>query len=105
MNKMVIPISNSTKVCDIGTTTIYRANSPTIYACVMNLNFIAYIANHYHWWSFLYRYIPHAKQQQRCKSMRSKCTRTNLMHKPTSLKPSKTSPPLASIAEMGDKFQ
>ena len=56
MNKTVIPISNATRVCDIGTTTIYRANSPTIYACVMNLNFIAYIANHYHWWSFLYIY-------------------------------------------------
>src|SRR4051812_33609114 len=49
-------------------------------------------------------YIPHAKQQQICKSMRGKCTRTNSMHKPTSLKPSKTSPPLASIAEMDDKF-
>jgi hypothetical protein len=28
---------------DVSTTKIYRANSPTIYARVMNLNFIAYI--------------------------------------------------------------
>src|SRR3954471_3383145 len=45
-------------------------------------------------------YIPHAKQQQRCKSMKGKCLRTNSMHRPTYLKPSKNSPPLASIAEM-----
>ena len=46
--------SNTIKVCDVSRTTIYRANSPTIYARVNEHEFIAYIANHYRWWSFLY---------------------------------------------------
>jgi hypothetical protein len=36
---------NTTKVCDVSKTTIYRANSPTIYARMNDLDFIAYIAN------------------------------------------------------------
>jgi hypothetical protein len=36
---MVALTSNTTKVCDVSRTTIYRANSPTIYACVNELEF------------------------------------------------------------------
>jgi hypothetical protein len=42
---MVALISNTTKVCDVIKTTIYRANSPIIYARVNELDLIAYIAN------------------------------------------------------------
>ena len=59
--------SKATKACDVSRTTIYRANTPTNYACVNELEF----------------------QTQSIKQ--------------NSLKPSKTSPPLASIAKMGEK--
>jgi hypothetical protein len=36
---MVTLTSNSTKVCDVIRTIIYGANSPTIYACVNELEF------------------------------------------------------------------
>ena len=42
-NKPVALTSNTTNACDVSRTKIYRANSPIIYARVMNLNFIAYI--------------------------------------------------------------
>jgi hypothetical protein len=58
---MVALTSNTTKVCDVSRTTIYRVNSPTIYAHVNDLDFIAYIANQGCWWSFLY-ILNHAKQ-------------------------------------------
>jgi len=60
MTEMVALTSNTTKVCDVSDTTIYRANSPTMYACVNELDFIAYIANQDCWWSFLY-ILDHAK--------------------------------------------
>jgi hypothetical protein len=40
---MVLLTSNTTNIYDVSRTTIYRVNSPTIYACVNDLDFIAYI--------------------------------------------------------------
>jgi hypothetical protein len=61
---MVLLTSNTTKVCDVSKTTIYRANSPTIYARMNDLDFIAYIANQGCWWSFHYilNHAKHARQ-------------------------------------------
>jgi ribosomal protein RSM22 (predicted rRNA methylase) len=44
-NQMVALTSNTTKVCDVSKTTIYRENSLTIYAHVNDLDFIAYIVS------------------------------------------------------------
>jgi hypothetical protein len=60
---MVTLTSNTTKVCDASKTTIYRANSPTIYAHVNDLDFIAYISNQGCLWSFLY-ILNHAKYER-----------------------------------------
>jgi hypothetical protein len=77
---MVALTSNTTKVCDVSKTTIYRANSPIIYACVNDLDFIAYIANQGCWWSFRY-ILNHAKQHTMMQSMQGKCLRTKPNHK------------------------
>jgi hypothetical protein len=61
---MVALTSNTTKVCDVRRTTIYRANSPIIYACVNDLDLIAYIANQGCWWSFLY-ILNNAKHERK----------------------------------------
>jgi hypothetical protein len=68
---MVALTLNITKVCDISRTTIYRANSPTIYAGVNDLDFIAYVANQGCWWSFLY-ILNHAKKHTIMQSMKGK---------------------------------
>jgi hypothetical protein len=60
---MVALTSNTTKVCDVSKNTIYRENFPTIYACVNDLDFIAYIANQGCWWTFLY-ILNHAKHER-----------------------------------------
>ena len=73
-------------------TNIYRANSPTIYARVMILNFIAYIVKHNLWESFHYifnhaihnKYEMHERQTLKNKPI--------LSRKPFPLKPSKLLP-------------
>jgi hypothetical protein len=72
--------SNTTEVCDVSKTTIYRENSPTIYARVNNLNFIAYIANQGCWWSFLY-ILNRAKKHTMIQGIKGKCLRTKPKHK------------------------
>jgi hypothetical protein len=72
--------SNTTKVCDVSRTTIYRANSLIIYARMNELDFIAYIANQYCWWSFLH-ILKYAKQHARMKSMKGTCLRIKPKHK------------------------
>src|SRR3954468_460936 len=84
---MVIPISNTTKVCDIGTTTIYRANPHNLCMCD-ELEFHCIYCQSLLLVEFPL-YIPHAKQQQRCKSMKGKCLETNSKHKPFPLNPLK----------------
>ena len=61
--KPVALTTKATKSCAVSRTTIYRANSPTIYACVNELDFIAYIVKYNLWWSFLYIY-NHATNAQ-----------------------------------------
>ncbi len=69
-------------------TKIYRANSPTIYACVMNLNFIAYIVKKNLRWSLHYIF-NHARWCMRGKTLKHK---PNLSIKPFPLNPLNFSP-------------
>ena len=69
-------------------TKIYRANSPTIYACVMNLNFIAYIVKINLRWSLHYIF-NHARWCMRGKTLKHK---PNLSIKPFPLNPLNFSP-------------
>jgi len=83
----------------VSRTNIYRANSPTIYARVMNLNFIAYIVKHNLRESFHYIF-NHAKQQTKKECMRGK----TLKHKPIlSIKPFPLNP--LNFSPIGNKCQ
>jgi hypothetical protein len=61
----------------------------------MNLNFIAYIINHYCWWSFHY-ILNHAKHERQMQDQDQSITHI-------SLKILETSPPLISIVKMGEE--
>jgi hypothetical protein len=78
---MVALTLNTTKLCDVSKTTLYRANYPTIYARVNDLDFIAYIANQGYWWSFRY-ILNHAKHARKMLKNKTKA------QKPIPFKPS-----------------
>jgi hypothetical protein len=57
ISKPILLTHSTTNARDVSRTNIYRANSPTIYARVMNLQIIAYIVKLNLWESFHYIYI------------------------------------------------
>jgi hypothetical protein len=101
--KPIALTSKATKECDVSITMIYRANSPTNYARVSELEFHCIFCQFNLWWSFLY-ISNHATTCNKCTSMRGEGLSTKLKaQNQIPFKPSKTSPPLASIAKMGEK--
>ena len=90
--KPILLTQTITNTVYVSRTNIYRANSPTIYACVMNLNFIAYIVKNKLWESlhYIYNHAKHNKDE-----MHERQTLKNkpiLSRKPFPLKPSKLLP-------------
>jgi len=93
--------SNTTKVCDVSITTIYRENSPTIYAHLKELEFHCIYCQPLP----VMEFPLYTKPCNKCKDKKGKCFKNKTQSiKPKSIKPSKTSPPLAPIAEMGEKL-
>ena len=101
--KPVALTSKATKACDVSRTTIYRANSPTIYARVNELEFHCIYCQVYPLVEFPLYIQPCNNMQQMQEHERQMLKYKTQSTKPNSLKPSKTSPPLASIAKMGKK--
>jgi hypothetical protein len=91
---MVPLTSSTTKVCDVSRTIIYRANSPTIYARVNELEFHCIYCQ-----PILLVKFP--LYTQPCKACKENAEEQNQSIKPNSLQTLETSSPLASIAKMG----
>ena len=89
--KTIALTSKATKACDVSITTIYRANVPTIYARVNELEFHCIYCQPLPVVEFPLYTKPSNKGKERSTKQAN------------FIKPSKTSPPLASIAKMGEK--